>query len=409
MEGLTSESGSDEARQKLEALFRAALNEKDLPVKLESFKTDELPAMITVEEQSRRFSEMSKVFGGYQMPERRSLVLNARHPLVKHLETAAVSEMTTKIAQQILDLAEMARSPLESDRMVAFLKRRRASDPGGGTRANNKGSHQNLRFGRRDLRFFCRIFYGFGRERLGKYALGIDYGTLSARALVAEIGTGGNWAARSWTIRTGDGYRLPDGTRLPPDWALQHPQDYMEARGIFREALKTAGVLAEDIVGVGLDFTACTMLPVDESFTPLCLKPEWAGNPHAYAKLWKHHAAQREADEINRAARARGEVFLARYGGKTSSEWMFPKIWQILNEAPEVYRASHRFIEAADWAVWLLTGSEAVSACAAGYKALWSRRDGYPSRAFSGRWTPGLRCARKAGAGCPSGGPGRAP
>ena len=123
MEGLTEESGSDEARGKLESLFRTALNDKDLPVKLEAFKTDELPAMITVEEQSRRFSEMSKAFGGYQMPERRSLVLNARHPLVKYLETAAEGEMTTKIAEQILDLAEMARNPLESERMVAFLKR----------------------------------------------------------------------------------------------------------------------------------------------------------------------------------------------------------------------------------------------------------------------------------------------
>ena len=123
MEGLTEESGSDEARGKLESLFRTALNDKDLPVKLEAFKTDELPAMITVEEQSRRFSEMSKAFGGYQMPERRSLVLNARHPLVKFLETAAEGEMTTKIAEQILDLAEMARNPLESERMVAFLKR----------------------------------------------------------------------------------------------------------------------------------------------------------------------------------------------------------------------------------------------------------------------------------------------
>jgi len=229
---------------------------------------------------------------------------------------------------------------------------------------------------------------------LGKYALGIDYGTLSARALVAEIGTGRELggAVMDYPHRVMD-TALPDGTRLPPDWALQHPQDYMDALGIIPEALKTAGVLAEDIVGVGLDFTACTMLPVDESFTPLCLKPEWAGNPHAYAKLWKHHAAQREADEINRAARARGEAFLARYGGKTSSEWMFPKIWQILNEAPEVYRASHRFIEAADWAVWLLTGSEAVSACAAGYKALWSRRDGYPSRGFLRALDPRLEGA----------------
>lgn len=124
MDGLTEASGSDETRQKLEALFRQALDEHDLPVKLESFKTEDLPAMITVEEQSRRFSEMSKVFGGgFDMPEQRSLVLNARHPLVKYLEAAPEGELTSKIAQQIMDLAEMARSPLESERMVAFLKR----------------------------------------------------------------------------------------------------------------------------------------------------------------------------------------------------------------------------------------------------------------------------------------------
>ncbi len=223
-----------------------------------------------------------------------------------------------------------------------------------------------------------------GGNGLGKYALGIDFGTLSARALVAEIGTGRELAgaAMDYPHRVMD-VALPDGTRLPPDWALQHPQDYADALcRVIPEALEQAGVAASDIVGVGVDFTACTMLPVDESFTPLCLKPEWAGNPHAYVKLWKHHAAQREADEINRVARERSEAFLARYGGKTSSEWMFPKIWQILNEAPDVYRATHRFVEAADWAVWLLTGSEAVSACAAGYKSLWSKRDGYPSRDF---------------------------
>ena len=219
---------------------------------------------------------------------------------------------------------------------------------------------------------------------MGKYALGIDFGTLSARALVAEIGTGRELAAFSMDYPHGVmDEALPDGTRLPPDWALQHPRDYMDAlTTTVPEALSRSGVPAEEIAGVGIDFTACTMLPVDASFTPLCFKPEWAKSPHAYVKLWKHHAAQKEADALNRVARERGEAFLARYGGKTSSEWVFPKIWQILNEAPEVYRAADRFLEAADWVVWLLTGEPVRSACAAGYKALWSRREGYPSPDF---------------------------
>ena len=125
MDGLTEDSGEQEdERLKLEALFRASLNETDLPVKLSAFKTDELPAMVTVEEQSRRFSEMSRAFGGgYQMPEQKTLVLNAKHPLVKYLETAGDGERAKLVAQQIMDLAEMARNPLESERMVAFLKR----------------------------------------------------------------------------------------------------------------------------------------------------------------------------------------------------------------------------------------------------------------------------------------------
>ncbi len=219
---------------------------------------------------------------------------------------------------------------------------------------------------------------------MGKYAVGIDFGTLSARALVAEVGTGRELASAQmdYPHQVMDG-TLPDGTRLPPDWALQHPQDYVDTlQYVVPEALKKSGVSAADVVGVGIDFTACTVLPVDEACVPLCLKPEWAGSPHAYVKLWKHHAAQREADALNRVARERGEKFLARYGGKTSSEWIFPKIWQILNEAPEVYQAADRFIEAADWIVWLLTGANVRSACAAGYKALWHKRDGYPGSDF---------------------------
>ena len=219
---------------------------------------------------------------------------------------------------------------------------------------------------------------------MAKYCIGVDFGTLSARAVVIEVGTGRELASATLNYKHAvmDEY-LPTGERLKPDWALEHPQDYLDCLGYtIPEAMKNAGVDAEDVIGVGIDFTACTMVAVDKDGTPLCLKPEWEHNPHSWIKLWKHHAAQDEANRINAIAEERGETFLARYGGKTSSEWMFAKIWQVLNEAPEVYDATDRFMEAGDWVIMQLTGVEARNACMAGYKALWSKSEGYPSKDF---------------------------
>lgn len=217
-----------------------------------------------------------------------------------------------------------------------------------------------------------------------KYALGMDFGTLSARALVVEIGTGRELgtATMEYPHAVMD-RQLPCGKKLAPDWALQHPQDYVDCmKHIVPEAIRLSGIAKEDIIGVGIDFTACTMLPVDKDSTPLCLKPEWAENPHAWIKLWKHHAAQDEANRLNEIAEARGETFLQRYGGKISSEWMFPKVWQILNEAPEVYEATDAFMEAGDWVIFYLTGKRTRNSCMAGYKAMWSKSEGYPSKDF---------------------------
>ena len=219
---------------------------------------------------------------------------------------------------------------------------------------------------------------------MAKYCIGVDFGTLSARAVVIEVGTGRELASATLNYKHAvmDEY-LPTGERLKPDWALEHPQDYIDCLGYtIPEAMKNAGVDAADVIGVGIDFTACTMVAVDKEGTPLCLKPEWEHNPHSWIKLWKHHAAQDEANRINAIAEERGETFLARYGGKTSSEWMFAKIWQVLNEAPEVYEATDRFMEAGDWVIMQLTGVEARNACMAGYKALWSKAEGYPSKDF---------------------------
>ena len=218
-----------------------------------------------------------------------------------------------------------------------------------------------------------------------KYTIGVDFGTQSGRAVLVEVGTGKEvaTAVKKYTHGVMDEY-LPDGiTQLEPDWALQHPQDYLEVLAeTIPELLKDSNVNAEDVIGIGIDFTACTVLPVDEEGTPLCMYDEYKSNPHAYVKLWKHHAAQEEANKINEIALERGEEFLDRYGGKISSEWLFPKIWQVLNEAPEVYERAAKFIEATDWVVMQLTGQEKRNSCAVGYKAMWHKQKGYPSNEF---------------------------
>jgi L-ribulokinase len=176
---------------------------------------------------------------------------------------------------------------------------------------------------------------------------------------------------------------------LPADWALQDPDDYVASLGAtVREVLRTSGVDPADVVGVGIDFTACTMLPTTADGTPLCRLPELRAEPHAWVKLWKHHAAQPEADRINALAAERGEAWLPRYGGRTSSEWFLAKSLQILDEAPAVYATAGRLIEAADWIVWQLTGVETRNSCTAGYKAQWSRREGFPSADYLGALDP---------------------
>lgn len=218
-----------------------------------------------------------------------------------------------------------------------------------------------------------------------KYSIGVDFGTLSGRAVLVEIDTGKEiaTAVKEYTHGVMDEY-LPDGkTKLEPDWALQHPADYLEVlETTIPEVLKQSGVSADDVIGVGIDFTECTMLPIDDKGEPLCFKEELKSNPHSYVKLWKHHAAQDEANRLNQIAAERGEKFLGRYGGKISSEWMIAKIWQILNEAPEIYEAADRFMELADWIVLQLTGQEKRNSCTAGYKAIWHKREGYPSKEF---------------------------
>ncbi len=227
-----------------------------------------------------------------------------------------------------------------------------------------------------------------------KYTIGLDFGTESGRAVLVDVTDGREVATAVHAYRDGVIDEVLPGTEieLPPDFALQNPADYIDVlRVTIPAVLREAEVRPEDVIGLGTDFTACTMLPIDEVGTPLCQKPEWRDNPYAWIKIWKHHAAQPEANRLNAIAEERGEAWLQRYGGKISSEWLVPKIWETLNKAPEVYEAANRYIEAADWIVLQLTGEERRNSCTAGYKAIWSKREGYPSDDFYAALDPRLR------------------
>lgn len=217
-----------------------------------------------------------------------------------------------------------------------------------------------------------------------RFALGIDYGTESGRVVVIRVRDGEEMA--SVIVPYPDGVideKLPGGPKLEHDWALQNPRDYLLVveKGV-PKALKAAKVKPDDVVGIGTDFTASSPMPTRRDGTPLCFLAPYRKHPHAWVKLWKHHAAQPEANRINEVGRERNEEFIAIYGGKYSSEWFFSKLLQVLDEAPEIYDATERFIEAADWIVWQLVGEEKRNTCTAGYKAMWVKGKGFPSRDF---------------------------
>jgi L-ribulokinase len=232
---------------------------------------------------------------------------------------------------------------------------------------------------------------GEDRHTDDRYAVGVDFGTLSARAVVVRVSDG---AELSCAVHDyADGVlddRLPSGRPLPSDWALQNPADWVAAlRSAVPAAVRAAGVDPAQVIGIGTDFTACTVLPTDAHGRPLCELGTFADRPHAWPKLWKHHAAQPAADRINALAHERKEPWIGRYGGKISSEWEFAKALQVLEEDPGVYAATARWIEAADWIVWQLAGVESRNICTAGYKGIF--QDGtYPSADVLAELNPGF-------------------
>jgi L-ribulokinase len=216
------------------------------------------------------------------------------------------------------------------------------------------------------------------------YVVGVDFGTLSGRALVVRVSDGAELGSAVTEYAHGVISEVLPGTgeKLPPEWALQVPTDYIHVlRCAVPKAVRDAGIDPAAVVGIATDFTACTTLPVMADGTPLCETEAFASEPHSYVKLWRHHAAQAHADRINALAAERSERWRGRYGGFISSEWEFAKALQILEEAPAVYAAMDHFVEAADWIVWQLCGTYVRNACSAGYKGI--LQDGeYPSEDF---------------------------
>jgi len=223
-----------------------------------------------------------------------------------------------------------------------------------------------------------------------KYVIGVDYGTLSGRALLVRISDGAEIATSVYEYPHAviEDLLPTSGAKLPPDWALQVPADYVEVlKNTVPAVLKESGISPDDVVAIATDFTACTALPVKSDGTPLSEISEFSNNPHAFVKLWKHHSAQPQADRINEAAHARKEPWISRYGGKISSEWEFAKALQVLEEAPEVYEAMDKWVEAADWIIWQLCGKYIRNICTAGYKGIY--QDGkYPSKEFLASLNP---------------------
>lgn len=222
----------------------------------------------------------------------------------------------------------------------------------------------------------------------GQISLGLDFGTESVRALLVDLNGRERGVA---VVKYPHGQiteTLPGtGEKLPPDFAFQHPQDWIDATAdAVKMALKAGNVTAADILGIGVDFTSCTMLPALSDGTPLCLTEKWRAEKFAWPKLWKHHGAISQTERINKVARERNESWLSRYGGIIGLEWFFPKMLETLECAPAVFDATQVWLEAGDWFVWRLVGGDSSqltrSTCQAGYKGMWNSEEGFPSQAF---------------------------
>ncbi|MDX1674959.1 MAG: ribulokinase, partial [Longimicrobiales bacterium] len=231
------------------------------------------------------------------------------------------------------------------------------------------------------------------------FTIGLDYGTNSARAIVVDTADGRTLGTRVFEYPSGEKGIILDPR--DPHLARQHPADYVEAigaaiGGALDEAESDASFSRDRVIGIGVDTTGSTPMPVDEDGRPLALDPEWEDEPAAMAWLWKDHTGAEEAERITETARAHAPEYLDPIGGTYSSEWFWSKVWHCLNVAPEVFDAAASWVELADFVPAVLTGVDDVRSiprgvCAAGHKAMYSTQwGGLPSKEFLARLDPKL-------------------
>ena len=217
-----------------------------------------------------------------------------------------------------------------------------------------------------------------------RYAIGLDYGTLSVRALLLDIDSGEEAGTAVYEYPHGVlSGKLPDGSPIPPDYALAVPEDYLSGLGqVVRDLLRQTGVPPEAVKGIGLDATSATVVPVDKSGTAISMLPGFESSPHAYIKLWKHHGAKSYADKMYTLADNRKEDWLTLVGGKVRCEAFLPKTLETQGSDEAVYKCCHTFLEAGDWLTWYMTGECVRSESMAGCNSFYQPGIGYPDEEF---------------------------
>ena len=232
-----------------------------------------------------------------------------------------------------------------------------------------------------------------------KYAIGLDYGTNSVRSLLVNAANGREVGTSVWNYVHGtEGVILSSD----PNLARQHPADYLKGGEVVIKAVlsqakrKVKGFSRDQVIGIGVDTTGSTPLPVDEEGEPLAFQKKFAKDPAAMAWLWKDHTGVAEAEEITALAERLRPHYLAKCGGTYSSEWFFSKILHCLRTSPKVFEAAYTWVEIADWIPAALTDTLSpdtltVGVCAAGHKAMYNDAwGGYPDKRFLGRLDPNL-------------------
>jgi L-ribulokinase len=226
------------------------------------------------------------------------------------------------------------------------------------------------------------------------YSIGLDFGTESARAILVDTANGNVIASSVSEYQDGviNNHLPSNNNSLPPNFALQNSANWLSAaETTIQTIMREADIQPKQVIGIGVDFTSSTILPTKSDGTPLHTIKKFANRPHAWPKLWKHHAAHFQAERMTELALRMKLPWLDYYGGKISSEWLPPKALQVLEEDQEIYEATDVFVEGGDWLVWNFTNRLTHNTCAAGYKALWHKGKGFPSEEYLAQLNPHFR------------------